>query len=196
MGCYWKGGVDLQATINGCQIHYEIRHNPGQGAPTIVLLHGWGCDSSTFSFIADALAERAMVVTLDFPGHGQSGEPPVPWGVSDYAEQVYALLQANGCTRIKLVAHSFGGRVALMLAVRYPQLIDQLVITGGAGIKKPVSERSRKRAAQFKRYSAILERVKHVPPLASMAERLQARLRTRYVRRIMSSSTKICAKPL
>lgn len=170
----------MQATINGCRIHYELTKHPKPDAQTVLFLHGWGCDSTSFSFIQGDLSGSATVVTLDFPGHGQSGEPPVPWGVVDYAEQVLALLTETGISRVKVVAHSFGARVAIMLAAKHPELIDQLVITGGAGIKKPVSEHSKKRAARFKRYNAFLDAIRQVTPLTAAAERLQTKLRNRY----------------
>ena len=170
----------MRATINGCQIHYEIHRHPLPSAPTVLLLHGWGCDSSTFSFIEGALADAATVVTLDFPGHGQSAEPPEPWGVGEYAAQVLALLSQQGFRHVKVVAHSFGARVAVMLAAKHPETIDQLVITGGAGIKKPVSENARKRTARFKRYNGFLDWAKACKPLAAMAERMQNKLRNRY----------------
>ena len=133
MGKLRKGGGVLQATIQGCRIHFEVRHKPGSTTPPILLLHGWGCDSTIFSFIEEALAEQATVITLDFPGHGQSDEPPQPWDVGDYTKQVSALLAQLGETRVRIVAHSFGCRVAIKLAAANPTLVDKLVITGGAG---------------------------------------------------------------
>ncbi len=170
----------MPAIINGCQLHYEVRRHADASAPRVLLLHGWGCDSTSFSFIEGALCEHMSVATLDFPGHGKSGEPPEPWGVLDYAEQVRAMLLAEGLAPIHIVAHSFGARVALMLAAKYPALLQKLVITGGAGIKKPQSEEGRRRTARFKRYNAMLTRLGAIPLFGSAVEKMQARLRSRY----------------
>lgn len=170
----------MPAIINGCPLHYDIQWHADASAPRVLLLHGWGCDSTSFSFIEGALCERMTVVTLDFPGHGKSGEPPEPWGVLAYAEQVRAMLLAEGLAPTHVVAHSFGARVALMLAAKYPELLQKLVITGGAGIKKPQSEEGRRRTARFKRYNALLSKFKGLPMLGAMAETMQARLRSRY----------------
>lgn len=167
-------------TIGGCRLHYEILRNPKPEAPNVLLLHGWGCDSTTFSFIQNALSEKATVITLDFPGHGQSPEPPEPWGVEEYADQVYALLMQKSLAPLDIVAHSFGGRVAIWLAANHPEIVRQLVITGGAGIRKPVSETSRRRTARFKRCNALLETLKKLTFLAVPVERMQTRLRNRY----------------
>lgn len=170
----------MQETLCGCLLDYEIRVHPTPDAPRVLLLHGWGCDRTTFSFIETALAETATVITLDFPGHGRSGEPPEPWGVGDYAAQVYALLEAHSLGPVHLIAHSFGGRVALWLAAHHPEAIRQMVITGGAGIRKPVTEQARKRTARFKRYNAFLDGLRHIPLLGGLSERMQTRLRNRY----------------
>ncbi len=170
----------MQATINGCRIFYEIRPNPAAGAPRVLLLHGWGCDHATLAPVENAVAGWATTVTLDFPGHGQSDEPPEPWGAAEYAAQVARLLTDNGLQPVCVIGHSHGGRVALRLAAEHPELVDKLVLTGCAGLRKPETEESRKRTARYKRYSAFLARMKKAPALSSLAERLQAALRNRY----------------
>jgi len=180
MGKLRKGGGVLQTTIHGCRIHYQVRRKPDSASPPILLLHGWGCDSTIFSFIEEALAELATVITLDFPGHGQSDEPPQPWGVGEYANQVCELLAQLGETRVRVVAHSFGGRVAIKLATANPALVEKLVITGGAGIRKPATEQSKKRAARYKRYTAFLELARRLPLLHTFVDSLQVKLRKKY----------------
>ena len=170
----------MQTTINGCPVYYEIYRNVKADAPRILFLHGWGCDSTTFSFIQSAVTEHATVATLDFPGHGKSAEPPVPWGVADYAQQVYTLITQNNLAPVKVVAHSFGGRVALMLAATHPDAVEQLVITGGAGLKKPVSQHAKKRSDRYRFYTAVLNGVKRIPFLSKLALRLQDKLRNRF----------------
>ncbi len=177
---FWKGGEDLQTTIDGCRIFYDFRPCAVPGAPRVLLLHGWGCDHTVFAAVEKALAGGASVATLDFPGHGQSDDPPEPWGVGDYAEQLLKLIEMNGLAPVHIVAHSFGARVALALAAEHPEAVGKLVITGGAGLKKPATERDSKRTAHYKRYSAFLNRMKATPTLAPMAERLQMALRNRY----------------
>ena len=170
----------MQETLCGCRIRYDIARHPSSDAPRILLLHGWGCDSSMFSFISDALGEVATVVTMDFPGHGQSEEPPEPWGVSEYTEQVRALVENHELAPVQIVAHSFGGRIAIKLAAQCPEMVGKVVITGGAGIKKPVSESARKRTARFRRYNGMLNRLKRIGWIAPTAEKMQASLRNRY----------------
>ena len=150
----------MEATIQGCRIFYRYTKAAKANGPTILLLHGWGCDGSIFSFIEKGLSEQADVLTVDFPGHGQSGEPPAPWGVPEYAEQIAGLLESLSISKARVVAHSFGGRVAIYLASQHPDRVEQMVLTGAAGIRKPLTETQKKRQARFKRMNALLNALK------------------------------------
>lgn len=177
---FLKGGEGLETIIQGCKIYYELHRHEDRAAPSVLLLHGWGCDSTIFSFIESILMENATTLALDFPGHGKSGEPPRPWDVQDYAAMVRELLEENRLQPVDIVAHSHGGRVALMVASQYPSLVRKLIITGGAGIKKPVSESQSKRTQRFKRYNGLLEQMKAVPAMGKLVEGWQAKLRNHY----------------
>ena len=170
----------MEATLQGCRIHYALERNENPDAPVVVLLHGWGCDGNIFSFLQREITAHSTVLTLDFPGHGQSAEPPCPWGVPDYAAQVKALLDELQLNRVCIVAHSFGGRVAIELASTYQELVEKLVITGGAGIRKLPTEEQKKRQARFKRMNHLLDKLKKLPLLGKLAEGLQDRLRRKY----------------
>ncbi len=175
-----KGGEGVEMMISGCPIFYEIHRHANDAAPVVLLLHGWGCDSTIFSFIASSLLEGATVITLDFPGHGKSGEPSEPWTVGDFADMVRRLLSEQHFAQVDIIAHSFGGRVALWLASHSPTLVRKLILTGGAGIKKPVSSSQSKRTKRYKRYSQWLNRIKAIPAFSAPAEKWQTRLRNHY----------------
>lgn len=170
----------LETTLKNCRLYYQWHRKEEVDAPTVLLLHGWGCDSSIFSFIENGLSEGASVLSVDFPGHGKSADPPEPWGVPDYAEQIALLLDELSLPKVDVVAHSFGGRVALWLASHHPERVKRLVITGGAGIRKPVSDSQKKRQARFKRLNRCCNTLKKVPFLKEWMEHLQDRLRRKY----------------
>lgn len=172
--------LPLEATLLDCQLHYTLEQNENPDVPVVVLLHGWGCDGNIFSFLKRDISAQCTVLTLDFPGHGKSAEPSEPWGVQEYAAQVKALLDSLNYNRIYVVAHSFGGRVAIELASTYPDLIEKLIITGGAGIRKQPSEEQKKRQRKFKRMNGFLDKCKKIPVLGKLAEIMQTRLRNKY----------------
>ena len=166
--------------VNGLTIHYEIQYkNDAKGTP-VLYLHGWGCDGGIFAPMTDALGKYATQIVLDFPAHGQSEEPAEPWGVVDFARQVQQVLRSQRIEKVKIVAHSFGARVAIWLAAHDPQLVEQMVITGGAGIKAPATQQSSKRTKRYKRLSAVARTMMKIPPLNRPMKKLQEALVQRY----------------
>lgn len=166
--------------VNGCQIHYEVLENASSGGTSVLFLHGWGCELGIYSGLMDAMRDKATLVGLDFPAHGTSDEPPEPWGVKEFALQVMRLLETLDIKRVHIVAHSFGARVAIYLAAYEPQLIDKLVITGGAGLKKPATAESQKRTARYKRLRSIANLFMKIPPLKKPMQKVQNRLVRKY----------------
>jgi pimeloyl-ACP methyl ester carboxylesterase len=105
----------------------------GQGAD-VVLLHGWGCDLSIWEGVQNHLTAAGFRVwSLDFPGFGSTPEPPVAWGMEDYAAWFEDFLRERGIVAPILIGHSFGGRVALIHGSRNP--VSKIVLTDAAGIK-------------------------------------------------------------
>ena len=121
------------ATTNfdGIEICYS---RIGRGAP-VLLLHGWGSSSATLKPLALDLARSFEVVCPDFPGHGGSGPPSEPWGVSEFVEVTRKLLNELGLETVDVVAHSFGGRVAAKLAAETPHRVRRLVLMAAAGLR-------------------------------------------------------------
>ena len=100
----------------------------------ILLLHGWGQNKEMMGQIFDHFKDRFRVFSIDFPGFGESGEPPEPWGVSDYENYLRDFITAAGITKPILIGHSFGCRVAIRYAADYPEDVKKMCLTGAAGI--------------------------------------------------------------
>ncbi len=167
----------MTKAINGVQIACR---RSGAGDRRVLLLHGWGCSMALMAPVEEALSGHAEVLTLDFPGFGESGRPPEPWGVPEYAAAVYALCEEERFLPCAVIAHSFGGRVALFLGAEHSGLFTRMVITGGAGLRAPQTAEGQKRAAAFRRKRDLAEKLGRLPLLATAAERLQDRLRQKY----------------
>ena len=75
--------------INGLKLRYEVS---GSGSP-IILMHGWGCNTSTLASVAVVAAESHTVYNIDLPGFGGSDEPPTVWGVDDYTKLIEAFIK-------------------------------------------------------------------------------------------------------
>lgn len=118
--------------INGLNIDYDTA---GEGK-NVLLLHGWGCTKETFASVTRELQKTMRVTALDFPGFGKSDMPPETFGVPEYMEVTAKFIKQAGLTGTDIICHSFGGRVGIMLAAKYPELVGKIVFTGSAGFIK------------------------------------------------------------
>ncbi len=101
----------------------------GESGPTVVFLHGLFGQGRNFSKIARGLQPALRSVLVDLPNHGRSA-----WvGTADYvavADRVADWLREGPAAEapVHLVGHSMGGKVAMVLALRHPDLVDRLVV--------------------------------------------------------------------
>ena len=167
--------MDMQ--ISGVNIHYELS---GSGEKRVVLLHGWGCDVSLMKPVADFLAQDMQVLSIDFPGHGQSSRPPEPWGVPEYAEATLEVLRQLNFLPCAVIAHSFGGRIVAQLAAEDATIFTKIILTGAAGIKKPQTEESRKRSEEFKKLKALCQTAKKMKIFGALPDKMEEKLRQKY----------------
>ena len=167
----------MELEAQGAKIHYELT---GKGSRRVVLLHGWGCDTSLMKPVTDALGPDMRVLSIDFPGHGQSSRPPEPWGVPEYAAATLDALRQLDFLPCAVIAHSFGGRVAAYLASEDAGLFTRMILTGAAGIKPPQTEKGKKRSEQFRRLKGLCEMAKKAKVFGALPERMEEKLRQKY----------------
>src|SRR5215475_5154359 len=65
-------GLASGATVDGIQLHSSSH---GTGSKTVILVHGWTCDDTTWESQVPVLSKQYRVLTLDLPGHGKSPLP-------------------------------------------------------------------------------------------------------------------------
>ncbi len=120
---YFKEGVIL---INHIQF--------GQGKD-ILFLHGWGGSIDSFMGLGKSLSNRFRVTLIDFYGFGKTPHPAKPLMLNDYVESVLEIIKQYDMHSINIIAHSFGGRVAIKLTAKYEYLCEKLVLIDSAGLK-------------------------------------------------------------
>lgn len=120
-------------SYNNQQIAYEV---VGKGK-ALIILHGWGSSRRVMMPIARSLAHIRACYVLDLPGFGDSPEPSQAWSIDDYANAVEAFITKLPDDHVDVLVHSFGGRIILKLLTRpkAQQVIQKVLITGGAGMK-------------------------------------------------------------
>lgn len=156
----------MEMTLHGVRVHYEIS---GHGERKVVLLHGWGCSEKLMAGISDALTPDMTVLRVDFPAHGESGFPPRPWGVPDFAANLLELLMKLDFLPCSVIAHSFGGRVAIELAADHPERFEKLILTGAAGIRPKLSSEKSKKSQRYQRLKKLVGVAKKDAPLRQLA---------------------------
>ncbi len=115
-----------RATIAGVDYHYEVH---GQGAPLLVLHGGLGSiDMFGPGPHLDALGRGREVIAVDLHGHGRSSLGTRPIRCEAIADDLDALLGKLGRAQVDVLGYSFGGCVALRLAVQHPARVRRLVL--------------------------------------------------------------------
>jgi pimeloyl-ACP methyl ester carboxylesterase len=109
----------------------------GEAGPRVVFVHGLFGQGKNWTTAAKGLADRHRVTLLDLPNHGHS-----PWtdrvDYVDMAELVAAEIESCG-EPVTLVGHSMGGKVAMQLALRRPELLRALVVVDIAPVEYPLT---------------------------------------------------------
>ena len=111
----------------------------------MLALHGWGRSGADFSRVLEGLDARA----IHLPGHGPTPPPPAAWGSGEYADHLADALAGTGPYLV--VGHSFGGHVAVRLAVRHPAIVSSLVLTGVPLVRASAAPRPALRVRLLKR---------------------------------------------
>ena len=156
-----------EAIIQGLRTHWL---QAGQGE-VLLFLHGWGSDSSVMWPLAFTFADAGFqIMALDLPGFGQTEEPPEPWSVGDYAHFVREFFKHLNITQFHVVAHSFGGSVAIWLAAAQPEQIGKLVLLNGAGVRRPPAWPARWRAQAIRKARGALQQLGFTAAAARLSE--------------------------
>ena len=114
--------------------------------PILLCLHGWGGSKESFADLRKALQGTDIaILTPDLPGFGTEPDPPGPWGIDEYAKWVEEWFRKNaphleprprgeGISPY-LLGHSFGGQIAVKLALRGNLPIRHLFLCAPAAIR-------------------------------------------------------------
>lgn len=110
----------------GAAIHYRI-DGPSDG-PALALLNSLGTDNRIWDGMISHLPSGVRAVRYDKRGHGLSDCPPENWGLDAHVDDLEAVLDAAGATRVVLVGLSIGGLIAQSFAARRPSRVSGLAL--------------------------------------------------------------------
>ncbi len=110
--------------IRDWELHYE---QAGSGAP-LLLIHGLGSGSADWQAQIEHFSRHYTVIAPDLRGHGRSGRPAPPYAMSDFADDLTALMDALSIADAHVVGISLGGGIAFQLAVQAPARLRSLTV--------------------------------------------------------------------
>jgi len=115
-------------SAGGNRIHYVT---VGGGNHTLVFVHGWACHLGFWREQVAALADKARLIFIDLPGHGQSDKPQMTYTMDFFAEAVLAVMRGAKVEKAVLVGHSMGGAVICRVWHQAPEKVAALVSVDG-----------------------------------------------------------------
>ena len=128
--------AEVGVTIDAGGIATNV-HVAGDGEP-VLLLHGSGPGVSAWAnwrLTLPALSPTFRVVAPDIVGFGYTERPDgIRYDLATWSEHARAVLDALGIERAHVVGNSFGGSLALSLAIHHPERVNRLVLMGSVGV--------------------------------------------------------------
>lgn len=126
--------VGRQIVAAGISTNY---HDVGAGRP-VLLIHGSGPGVTAWAnwrLALPELAKSCRVIAPDMVGFGYTERPEgIAYGIDAWVDHALGLLDALGIEQTDLVGNSFGGAIALALAIRHPERVRRLVLMGSVGV--------------------------------------------------------------
>ena len=127
-------------------LNYEVSGD--RRRPAVLFLHGFMGSSADWRGVMAALGDRTFCVAADLPGHGASlGLPPDTYTIEGATRAVINTLDGLEVVRSVVAGYSMGGRLALNLALRYPERCAGLFLESASPGLEGASEREARRAA-------------------------------------------------
>jgi pimeloyl-ACP methyl ester carboxylesterase len=129
---------------DGCGLYYEL-HGPSDGPP-VILLEGLGGDILGWRRNIPHLARRYLVIAYDTRGNGRSDKPPGPVSMQTFVDDTFALLDRLAFDSVHAYGMSFGGMIAMEMALAAPARVRSLILAAthaGRRSKSPVGPAGR-----------------------------------------------------
>lgn len=117
----------------------------------ILILHGWGASSKSWAKVKESLEQKGCAVFApDMPGFGENPPPQSAWTSDDYVAWILNLAKSPASpagryklkTPLAIVGHSFGGGLAMKIAIEHPEMFSHLILVATARIHPKPARKS------------------------------------------------------
>lgn len=112
---------------------YKVSYYISGSNDWLVLLHGWKMNSESFKDVISRLEKKYKVLSIDLLGFGNSDVPNDSLTIDDYLDMIEKLLDNLGVINPIILGHSFGGKLAILYALR--RKVKKLILVSPSGIK-------------------------------------------------------------
>ena len=127
---------------------------------SLLFLHGYLADSKTFFNQINHFEKFTSVYAFDLKGFGTNTNMLCPYSLDDYIEEVNEYKYKHNIVKPHLIAHSFGGRIALKGLYKSKDFCDKLVLTGSAGLKPKASLKKKIKKLAFNILAKFIDKKK------------------------------------
>lgn len=122
--------------VNGVELNY---YEKGKGE-VLLFLHGNSMDSKSLKNLYQYFSKQYRVIAVDSRGHGKSEAGEIPYTMELFAEDMIAFCKQKKLGKVRVVGHSDGGNIALLMAKKCPEIINNMVLISSnykvIGVKK------------------------------------------------------------
>lgn len=125
-------------TVNFCDIGNNIKiayGDEGNGKDVLLFVHGLANYGPVWYNNITELKNNFRCIVVDLPGNGLSSRGDYPHTMFFYAECLAKFIEKLKLTEVNIVGHSMGGHVSIVLALRYPHLINKLILVAPSGFE-------------------------------------------------------------
>lgn len=146
----------MKVIAGGHILNYE---QVDQGVQNVLILPGWGRTIKEWTPLAQSL-NGYKTILLDLPGFGESEQPLRTLDTYDYSQIVLEFIKKIEIYPCIIIGHSFGGRIATILASEHPENVKKIILVDSGGIEI----KSLKVKLKILFYKIFLKHVKKIIP--------------------------------
>ena len=108
--------------------HYYVQKGTGD---YLILLHGNGENGDYFVHQIEEFSKEYTVIAMDTRGHGKTPRGTEPFTISQFADDLKRFMDGMGMKQANILGFSDGANIAMVFAMRYPHMVDKLILNGG-----------------------------------------------------------------
>lgn len=126
----------------------------------LLFLHGYLADKRSFSYQYPYFERNFDIYPIDLKGFGENVGMEYAYSLDDYIQEVKEFCYKNSIVKPSVIAHSFGGRIAIKLSATEKDFFNKLVLTGSAGLKPRYSLKKKVKGLVYKGLKPFVKKEK------------------------------------